>query len=88
MQRGHLNAQVNFGETLASDSTLPMAERNKGVELLRAAARDHSAQAQAILRRWGDKEIFPTPINMELPMTLESRDPTAGRSSVCGALVS
>jgi uncharacterized protein len=87
-QRGHLNAQTNLGESLASDPSLPDGQRQDGMRMLYEAAMVGSAQGQALMRRHGYTGAFPPGRDMQLPMEKEPANPQPGRSLACEALVS
>jgi TPR repeat protein len=87
-RRGHLNGQSNLGADLTSDTTLPEAKRREGLAMLSEAAMKGSAQAQQILRQWGDKRPFPPPFDASLAMKLEPAAPEPGTSVACQALTS
>ena len=88
MERGHLNAQTNLAQELATDTTQPEATRQSGIAMLQDAAAHGDAKAQDIVRRWGDTHHYPPGKDMALVMRLEPRDPKPGSSRICGDLIS
>jgi TPR repeat protein len=87
MERGDLNAQVNLGEDLASDTSLSLEDRRQGIDWLVDAARRGSGDAQAILRKLGDTDHYPRGYDKGLDMRLEPLMPKAGHSSACDELL-
>jgi TPR repeat protein len=83
VERGSLNAQVNLGYDLVLNNPTTSAERHQGMEMLLAAARQGSEQAQARLQHLGVTENYFQKFNGELPMHLEPAFPKPGHSSAC-----
>lgn len=84
-ERGNPNAMANLGQSYYFQ---PPRDPARGLGLLKEAAMLGHLNAQALLRKLGNHDAFPPPVNTELEMRPARKDLRPGKVRDCGFLAS